>query len=82
MSTRLPAAAWEQLKTAHAAGAGLRELARNMGIPEGTVLARRNVKAGHNKSRARKTLFGLSNQTQSRRCNRLQSVYGNAASAT
>jgi hypothetical protein len=31
---------WEQAKTAYAAGIGLRELARNMGIPEGTVLAR------------------------------------------
>jgi hypothetical protein len=31
---------WEQIKTAHASGIGLRELARNMGIPEGTVLAR------------------------------------------
>jgi len=31
---------WEQIKTAHASGIGLREIARNMGIPEGTVLAR------------------------------------------
>jgi hypothetical protein len=31
---------WEQVKTGFAAGAGLREIARNMGIPEGTVLAR------------------------------------------
>jgi hypothetical protein len=31
---------WEQVKTAHASGIGLREIARNMGIPEGTVLAR------------------------------------------
>jgi hypothetical protein len=28
------------MKTAYASGIGLRELARNMGIPEGTVLAR------------------------------------------
>jgi hypothetical protein len=32
---------WEQVKTAYATGSiGLREIARNMGIPEGTVLAR------------------------------------------
>jgi hypothetical protein len=30
---------WEQVKTAFAAGVGLREIARNMSIPEGTVLA-------------------------------------------
>jgi hypothetical protein len=33
---------WEQAKTAYAAGIGLRELARNMDIPEGTMLARAN----------------------------------------
>src|SRR5437870_10441937 len=31
---------WKQIKTAYASGIGLREIARNMGIPEGTVLAR------------------------------------------
>jgi hypothetical protein len=31
---------WEQMKTAYASGIGLRELARNAGIAEGTVLAR------------------------------------------
>ena len=31
---------WEQVKTAYASGLGLREIARNMNIPEGTVLAR------------------------------------------
>jgi hypothetical protein len=31
---------WEQVETAYASGIGLREIARNMGIPEGTVLAR------------------------------------------
>jgi hypothetical protein len=30
---------WEQVKIAYAAGAGLREIARRMNIPEGTVLA-------------------------------------------
>ena len=31
---------WEQIKTAYVAGIGLREIARKMDIPEGTVLAR------------------------------------------
>jgi len=35
---------WEQVKIAYAAGAGLREIARKMSIPEGTVLAHANRK--------------------------------------
>jgi hypothetical protein len=31
---------WSEIRTAYASGIGLREIARNMGIPEGTVLAR------------------------------------------
>jgi DNA invertase Pin-like site-specific DNA recombinase len=31
---------WEQVKTAFASGIALREIARNMGIATGTVLAR------------------------------------------
>ena len=30
---------WEQIKTGYAAGANLREIARKMNIPQGTVLA-------------------------------------------
>lgn len=30
---------WEQIKTGYAAGVNLREIARQMNIPEGTVLA-------------------------------------------
>ena len=37
---RLPNSTWAELRTAHAIGIGLRELARNAGIPAGTVLAR------------------------------------------
>jgi hypothetical protein len=37
---RISADIWEQIKTAYASGIGLREIARNMNIPEGTVLAR------------------------------------------
>jgi uncharacterized protein YjcR len=38
--SRISSERWEQVKTAYASGIGLREIARNMGIPEGTVLAR------------------------------------------
>jgi hypothetical protein len=38
--SRISADVWQQVKTAYASGLGLREIARNMGIPEGTVLAR------------------------------------------
>src|SRR5438552_17511541 len=37
---RISSEGWEQIKTPYASGLGLREIARNMGIPEGTVLAR------------------------------------------
>jgi hypothetical protein len=33
-------ATWAEIRTAHASGIGLREIARNMGIPEGTILSR------------------------------------------
>ena len=38
--SRISSERWEQIKTAHASGIGLREIARNMGIPAGTILAR------------------------------------------
>jgi hypothetical protein len=31
---------WAEIRTAYASGIGLREIARNKGLPEGTVLAR------------------------------------------
>jgi DNA-binding NarL/FixJ family response regulator len=37
--SRISRETWEQVKIAYAAGAGLREIARKMNIPEGTVLA-------------------------------------------
>jgi hypothetical protein len=37
--SRISTETWEQVKIAYAAGAGLREIARRMSIPEGTVLA-------------------------------------------
>ena len=36
---RISSETWEQLKISYVAGAGLREIARRMNIPEGTVLA-------------------------------------------
>jgi hypothetical protein len=38
--SRISADVWQQVRTAYASGIGLREIARNMSIPEGTVLAR------------------------------------------
>jgi len=40
MRRQISAATWEQIKTACASGIGLREIARNMGVSENTVLAR------------------------------------------
>jgi hypothetical protein len=40
LRSKISSDVWEQVKTAYASGIGLREIARNMGIPEGTVLAR------------------------------------------
>ncbi len=37
---RISKEVWDQIKTAYASGIGLREIARKMGIAEGTVLAR------------------------------------------
>jgi len=37
---RISASTWVEIRTAYASGLGLREVARNMNIPAGTVLAR------------------------------------------
>jgi hypothetical protein len=39
MRRAIPNETWEQIKTGYAAGVNLREIARKMDIPEGTVLA-------------------------------------------
>src|SRR5436190_19227389 len=39
---RIPESTWAEIRTAYASGIGMREIARNMGISEGTVLARAN----------------------------------------
>ena len=36
----IPKSIWAEIRTAYASGIGLREIARNMNISEGTVLAR------------------------------------------
>jgi hypothetical protein len=38
--SKISADVWEQIRTAYASGIGLREIARNMGIPAGTILSR------------------------------------------
>jgi hypothetical protein len=37
--SRISADVWKQIRTAYASGIGLREIARSMNIPEGTVLS-------------------------------------------
>ena len=39
MRRTIPKTTWAEIRTAYASGVGLRKIARNMGIPEGTVLA-------------------------------------------
>jgi hypothetical protein len=56
MKKRLSSSDWQQVKTAYASGIGLREIARNMGIPEGTVLARANREGWTQQIRSAKAL--------------------------
>jgi len=53
---RLTNSDWAEIRTAHASGIGLRELARNMGIPAGTVLARSKREGWTRQIQAAKTL--------------------------
>jgi len=39
LRSRIPSERWEQIKVAYVSGIGLREIARKLDIPEGTVLA-------------------------------------------
>jgi hypothetical protein len=39
LRSRISSERWEQIKVAYVSGIGLREIARKMNIPEGTVLA-------------------------------------------
>src|SRR5437762_10315967 len=44
---RVSSGLWEQIKTAYASGIGLREIARNIGIPQGRFWHAQNVRDGH-----------------------------------
>src|SRR6266496_6013112 len=56
MRRKIPTETWEQIKTAHASGIPLREIARNMGISEGTVLSRAKRESLSGKIQSARTL--------------------------
>jgi len=56
MRNRITDEVWEQVLAAHAAGIGLREIARKMNIPEGTVLAHAKRKGWTRQIRQAKAL--------------------------
>jgi hypothetical protein len=56
MRRKITTETWQQIKTAYASGIGLREIARNMGIPEGTVLARAKRESWTHEIRSAKAL--------------------------
>jgi hypothetical protein len=56
MRRKIPTETWEQVKTAFASGIGLREIARNMSIPAGTVLARAKREGWSHKIQSAKAL--------------------------
>ena len=62
---------WNQIKTAYASGLGLREIARNMNIPQGTVLARAKRGGWTQQIQAAKQALAL---TQSNAITPLQSI--------
>ena len=56
MKQRVSESTWAEIRTAYASGLGLRELARNIGIPAGTVLARSKREGWSAQIRNAKTL--------------------------
>ena len=60
---------WEQIKIAYAAGIGLREIARKMNIPEGTVLAHAKRHGWTQQIQVATGQLPLCNQMQSPQCN-------------
>jgi uncharacterized protein YjcR len=62
---------WQQIKTAYAAGIGLREIARKMNVPEGTVLARAKREGWTQQIQAAKQAVAL---TQSNAISPMQSI--------
>ncbi len=65
--SRISSERWEQIKVAYVSGIGLREIARKMHIPEGTVLA-------HVKRRGWTQQIQLATQQQSDAIRPLQPV--------
>ena len=72
----------EQIKTAYASGIGLREIARNMGIPEGTVLARAQREGWTREIQNAKALAASILHPLSQQRKPPQSACSNAASVT
>ena len=68
---RISKETWEQIKTAYAAGIGLREIARKMNVPEGTVLARAKREGWTQQIAAAKRAIAL---TQSNAITPMQSI--------
>ena len=71
MSMRLAKDTWQQIKAGYAAGIGLREIARKMNVPEGTVLARAKRERWSQQIAAAKQAIAL---TQSNAISPLQSI--------
>jgi hypothetical protein len=68
---KISAEVWDQVKTAFAAGIGLREIARNMNLPAGTILARAKSEGWTQQIEAAKQAAAL---TQSNAITPLQSI--------
>jgi hypothetical protein len=73
---RISKETWEQIKTAYASGIGLRELARQMNVPAGTVLARAKREAWTQQIKDAKA---IALRVQSNAIGPMQSVTGGAA---
>jgi IS30 family transposase len=71
VSMHLSRDTWEQIKAGYAAGIGLREIARKMNVPEGTVLARAKREGWTQQIAAAKQAVAL---TQSNAITPLQSI--------
>jgi hypothetical protein len=71
MRSSISTEVWHQIKAGYAAGIGLREIARKMNIPEGTVLARAKREGWTQQIQAAKQAIAL---TQSNAIGPLQSI--------
>jgi uncharacterized protein YjcR len=71
MRSSISTEVWQQIKAGYAAGIGLREIARKMNVPEGTVLARAKREGWTQPIAAAKQAIAL---TQSNAISPLQSI--------